>query len=48
MRTEDLVKIGGYTLTVLGFVLNVTTGILDDKKLELKIAKEVSKQIHKK
>lgn len=47
MGTEKIVKIAGVTLSIIGMGLQVATGILEDKKLDLKIAKEVSKQMKK-
>jgi Flp pilus assembly secretin CpaC len=48
MGTEKVVKIASIAFTVIGMGLQVATGILDDKKLDLKIAKEVSKHLNKK
>lgn len=47
MGNEKIVKIAGVTLSIIGMGLQVATGILEDKKLDLKIAKEVSKQMKK-
>ena len=48
MDTEQIVKYTGIALSVIGIGLNIASGILDDKKLDIKIAKEVSKHINKK
>jgi hypothetical protein len=48
MGTEKVIKIAGIACTVIGMGLQLATGILDDKKLDLKIAKEVSKHLNKK
>lgn len=48
MGSEKVIKIAGIALSVVGMGLQLATGILDDKKLDIKIAKEVSKQILKK
>lgn len=48
MGTEKIVKITGIALSVIGLGINLATGIIEDKKLDLKIAKEVSKHLNKK
>lgn len=48
MGTEKLVKVAGIALSVIGLGINLATGMLDEKKLDMKIAKEVSKHINKK
>lgn len=47
MRKEKIVKIAGVALSVVGVGVQLATGILDDKKLDSKIAKQVSKQLKK-
>ena len=47
MGTEKIVKVAGIALSVIGLGLNLATGMLDDKKLDMKIAKEVSKHLNK-
>ena len=47
MGTEKFVKTAGIALSVIGLAINVVSGMLDDKKLDIKIAKEVSKHINK-
>ena len=47
METEKIVKVAGIALSVIGLGINLATGMLDDKKLDMKIAKEVSKHINK-
>ena len=48
MGTEKMVKVAGIALSVIGLGINLATGMLDEKKLDMKIAKEVSKHINKK
>jgi hypothetical protein len=48
MGNEKVIKYTGIALSVIGMGLQLATGILDDKKLDLKIAKEVSKHLNKK
>ena len=47
MNTEKIVKVAGMALSVIGLGINLATGMLDDKKLDIKIAKEVSKHLNK-
>ena len=47
MNSEKMVKIASVTLSVLGMGLSVASGLLEDKKLDIKIAKEISKQLNK-
>lgn len=47
MNSEKMVKIASVTLSVLGMGLSVASGLLEDKKLDMKIAKEISKQLNK-
>jgi hypothetical protein len=48
MGTEKVIKIAGIALSVVGMGLQVATGILDDKKLDIKIAKQISEQLKNK
>ena len=48
MGTEKTLKYTGMVLSIIGLGINLATGILDEKKLDMKIAKEVSKHINKK
>lgn len=48
MINEKTLKIAGSVLSVVGFALQIATGMLDEKKLDIKISKEVSKQLHRK
>ena len=48
MCTEKTLKYTGMALSIIGLGINLATGILDEKKLDMKIAKEVSKHINKK
>lgn len=45
MGSEKVIKITGIALSVIGMGLNLATGILEDKKLDMKIAREVSKHL---
>jgi hypothetical protein len=47
MGTEKIIKITGIALSVIGIGINLATGMLEDKKLDIKIAKEVSKHLNK-
>lgn len=47
MDMEKIVKVGGLVTTVLGAGLTLASSFLDDKKMDLKIAKEVSKHLGK-
>lgn len=47
MGTEKIVKITGMALSVISLGLSVATGVLEDKKMDMKIAKEVSKHLKK-
>ena len=44
---EKVIKSIGMGLSVIGVAISITTNILEDKKLDLKIAKEVSKHLKK-
>ena len=48
MGTEKVVKIAGIAISVIGMGLQLASGILDDKKLDMKIAKQVSEHLNKK
>lgn len=48
MGTEKIIKITGIALSVIGMGLNLATGMLEDKKMDMKIAREVSKHLNKK
>ena len=48
MGNEKIIKMTGIALSVIGVGLQIATGMLDDKKLDLKISKEISKQLNKK
>lgn len=47
MKTESMLKVASVTLSILGVGLSTATSILEEKKLDMKIAKEVSKQLGK-
>ena len=44
---EKTIKIAGTVLTIVGMGVQLASGFLEGKKLDLKIAKEVSKQLNK-
>ena len=48
MGNEKIVKIVGIALSVLGMGLNLASGILEDKKMDIKISREVSKHLRNK
>ena len=48
MNTEDVLKWVGVGLSVAGALLSLASGLVSDKQLDIKIAKEVAKQIEKK
>ena len=48
MNTEKIIKIAGVALSVAGMGLSFATSIVDDKKLDIKIAKQVSEQLKNK
>jgi hypothetical protein len=45
MGNEQIVKVVGIALSVIGMGLNLASGILEDKKMDIKIAKEISKHL---
>ena len=47
MGPDKIVKIASIAISVIGMGLNLAGGILEDKKMDMKIAKEVSKYINK-
>lgn len=47
MVIEKVVKVSSIVASVIGIGLSVATGIIDDKKMDIKIAKEVSKHLKK-
>ena len=48
MKSEKIVKVAGIAVSVIGIGLNLVSGMLDDKKLDIKIAEQVSKHLNKK
>ena len=48
MNNEDLLKYVGVGLSVVGAIVSLASGLVSDKQLDIKIAKEVSKQIKNK
>lgn len=47
MGNDKVVKIAGIALSVVGMGLQLATSILEDKKMDMKIAREVSKHLNK-
>lgn len=47
MNNEDVIKWVGVGLSVAGALLSLASGLVSDKQLDIKIAKEVAKQIEK-
>ena len=45
MNNEDLLKYVGVGLSVVGAIVSLASGLVSDKQLDIKIAKEVAKQI---
>lgn len=48
MNNEDLLKYVGVGLSVVGAIVSLASGLVSDKQLDIKIAKEVAKQIKNK
>ena len=48
MNNEDLLKYVGVRLSVVGAIVSLASGLVSDKQLDIKIAKEVAKQIKNK
>ena len=48
MNNEDLLKYVGVGLSVVGAIVSLASGLVSDKQLNIKIAKEVAKQIKNK
>ena len=47
MNNEDVIKWVGVGLSVAGALVSLASGLVSDKQLDIKIAKEVAKQIKK-
>ena len=47
MGKDKLLKIAGIALSIAGGVIGVATGVLDDKKLDSKIARQINKKLKK-
>ena len=45
MGPDKIVKIASVAISVIGIGLNLASGILEDKKMDMKITKEVSKHL---
>ena len=48
MNNEDILKYAGVGLSVVGAIVSLASGLVSDKQLDIKIAKEVAKQIKNK
>ena len=48
MNNEDVLKYVGVGLSIVGAIVSLASGLVSDKQLDIKIAKEVAKQIEKK
>ena len=48
MNNEDILKYVGVGLSVVGAIVSLASGLVSDKQLDIKIAKEVAKQIKNK
>ena len=47
MNNEDVLKWVGVGLSVAGAIISLASGLVSEKQLDIKIAKEVAKQIKK-
>ena len=47
MNNEDVIKWVGVGLSIAGALVSLASGLVSDKQLDIKIAKEVAKQIEK-
>ena len=47
MENEEILKWVGVGLSVAGAIISLASGLVSDKQLDIKIAKEVAKQIKK-
>ena len=47
MDNEEILKWVGVGLSVAGAIVSLASGLVSDKQLNIKIAKEVAKQIKK-
>lgn len=48
MNNEDVLKYVGVGLSIVGAIVSLASGLVSDKQLDIKIAKEVAKQIKNK
>ena len=48
MNNEDVLRWVGVGLSVAGAIVSLASGLVSDKQLDIKIAKEVAKQIKNK
>lgn len=47
MKTEKTLKTLGLVVSIAGAALNIASGMIEDKKMSERIAKEVSKQLNR-
>ena len=47
MNNEDVLKYVGVGLSVVGAIVSLASSLVSEKQLDIKIAKEVAKQIKK-
>ena len=47
MQKDKLIKIGGIVLTLAGAGISLATSILEDKKLDAKVAEKVAEALNK-
>ena len=45
MEAEKIMKISGVVISAIGMGVQVANSILEDKKMDIKIAKQISKQL---
>ena len=48
MNNEDVLKYVGVGLSIAGAIVSLASGLVSEKQLDIKIAKEVAKQIKNK
>lgn len=48
MENEEILKWVGVGLSVAGAIISLASGLVSDKQLDIKIAKEVAKQLEEK
>ena len=48
MNNEDVLKYVGVGLSIVGAMVSLASSLVSEKQLDIKIAKEVAKQLEKK